>query len=355
MRRLPVFHNSAILSWAGDEGPEALSSAALEEALAPLFHSASLPSGIIEKMTGIKSRNLYPLDAPPSLMAAAAARRLFTRSGFPPEETDVLYSTSVGRDCLEPSTASIVHSRLGLGPMCSSLDLGSACLGFVDGLVLSSLQTDAGAIDYALVVAGENSRPVLESTVRRLLAPGVKTGEFFRHFATLTLGSGGAAMLVGRADRHPEAPRIKGVSTLSDPHSVDLCRGDDESMVTDSGKLLLKGVELARETFRRGEEAFGWNPDYFHLVISHQVSEVNTRRFAEALGLPWGKVFKTYPRYGNMGPAAIPFAFHLADREGLVRPGMRIALMGIGSGLACAMLELEIPKGYRGALSFPPA
>jgi 3-oxoacyl-[acyl-carrier-protein] synthase-3 len=298
-----------------------------------------LPKGLIADMTGIGSRTIYPADTPPSRAAIRAAERLF--KDFDKGRIDLLYSTSVGRDHLEPSTASIVQAGLGLGPDVKSLDLGSACLGFVDGLELASVQIDAGLSEYALVVAGENSRPLLESTLTRLFEPEVTVREFFRHFASLTLGSGGAAMVVGPADRHPGAPRITCSASLSDPAFNHLCQGDLSGMTTDSAGLLEAGVALARRTFERGRLDFGWTPESFGLIVCHQVSEVNTRRFAQAIGLDWDKIIKTYPVYGNMGPVAVPFAFGLAFDKGLVTPGQRVGLMGIGSGLGCAMMAVE--------------
>jgi 3-oxoacyl-[acyl-carrier-protein] synthase-3 len=46
----------------------------------------------------------------------------------------------------------------------------------------------------------------------------------------------------------------------------------------------------------------------------------------------------TYHEYGNMGPAAIPFT--LAQAQDRLRRGDRVGLMGIGSGLNCAMMEV---------------
>jgi 3-oxoacyl-[acyl-carrier-protein] synthase-3 len=354
MRRPPVDSEASVLAWARDEGPEILESADLEEALAPVFARLNLPGGILAGMTGIGARRTYPPGSPTSLGAVRAARSLFARWGYGPGDVDVLYSTSVGRDFLEPSTASVVHSELGLGEGCSSLDLGSACLGFIDGLSLAALQVDAGLADRALVVAGENSRPVLESTLDRLLTGSPDRREFFANFATLTLGSGGAAMLVGRGGGLP-LPRLRRMVSLADGGSNHLCRGDFGGMTTDSAQLLARGVDLAARTFASGAEAFGWTPDCFDLVVSHQVSEANTRRFAEALGLPWDRICRSYPDYGNMGAAAVPFTFDLASEAGLLAPGTRLAMMGIGSGLACAMMEVEIPEGFRGPPPSPAA
>lgn len=256
---------------------------------------------------------------------------------------DLIYSTSVGRDYLEPSTASIIHSQLELPERAANLDLGSACLGFIDGIYLAALQVEMGLIDRALVVAGENARPLLENTLATLLSPGIGLKDFFRHFASLTLGSGGAAMVVGSSEENPRAPRLRGFVSMTDPASNDLCRGDITGMETDPALLMTRGVLLAKKTFEKGRELYGWDPLGFDLIVCHQVSYANTLRFAETLSLAWDKIPLSYPQYGNMGPVAIPFTFSLAFDQGRILAGSQVALMGIGSGLTCAMLELTIP------------
>jgi len=46
----------------------------------------------------------------------------------------------------------------------------------------------------------------------------------------------------------------------------------------------------------------------------------------------------TYPKYGNVGPASIPIT--LEQEAASLNRGDRILLMGVGSGLNTAMLEL---------------
>jgi 3-oxoacyl-[acyl-carrier-protein] synthase-3 len=114
-------------------------------------------------------------------------------------------------------------------------------------------------------------------------------------------------------------------------------------MVTDSVGLLEGGVALAAKTFARGVQAFDWTADHFDLIICHQVSEVNTKRFAQALDLKDERIYKTYPDYGNIGPVAVPFTFDLAWEKSLIVKNKTIGLMGIGSGLCCSMMELQVP------------
>ncbi|MDR0622377.1 MAG: 3-oxoacyl-ACP synthase III [Deltaproteobacteria bacterium] len=342
MRREPRFTKAAIVAWARDEGMDNLTSCALEEALSPVADRLRLPKGILASMTGINRRQLYPSDWAPSRASIRAAEKLFGK-GLDRTLIDTVFSTSVGRDFLEPSMASAIQAALGLGPEVKSLDLGSACLGFVDGLELAALKIEADLSEYVLVVAGENSRPLLENTITRLMEPEVTVKDFFDNFASLTLGSGGAAMVVGPAARHPSAPRLISSVSRTDPSGNNLCRGDFTSMTTDSTGLLEAGVALAKDTFDKGSNLFGWTPGSFDLIVCHQVSEANTKRFGQALGLDPAAIIETYPDFGNMGPVAIPFTFDLAWEKGLIHKGQRLGLMGIGSGLCCSMMEVNIP------------
>ena len=91
-----------------------------------------------------------------------------------------------------------------------NFDLANACLGFVNGMQLAAMMIDAGRIDYALIVDGEGAREIHENTIARLARPDATREDVLSEFATLTLGSGAAAMVLGRADEHPEGHRLVG-------------------------------------------------------------------------------------------------------------------------------------------------
>lgn len=337
----PRFENVVMVGLARDEASIVMPSGEVENRLAPAMRRLKLPQGLLVALTGIVSRHLYPVDYLPSQAAAAAAEKLFAETAFPRDLVDLLYSTSVCRDHIEPSTASVVQNRLGLGGRVKSLDIGSACLGFIDGMELAALSIEAGLAEYALVVAGENSHPILLDTLAKISAPKSNRALFFRNFATLTLGSGGAAMLLGRRENHPAAPRLIGAVSRSDAASNHLCRGDADGMDTDSASLMTAGVALAHETFELGKKEFGWTAETFDRLICHQVSAANTKKLCGTLGLNENALVLTYPDYGNMGPAAVPFTLDLAREKNIMRPGDRVCLMGIGSGLCCGMMEIR--------------
>ena len=71
--------------------------------------------------------------------------------------------------------------------------------------MLASTLVDAGQIDYAVVVAAEDASKLQAATVANLHAETTHRGNFMEQFASLTLGSGAAAAVVGRIEDHPDA------------------------------------------------------------------------------------------------------------------------------------------------------
>ena len=65
---------------------------------------------------------------------------------------------------------------------------------------------------------------------------------------------------------------------------------------------------------------------------------VHIRAMATALGVPESRFPLTLPSYGNIGPAAVPFT--LAQEVDRLSPGMRVLLLGIGSGLNTSYAEI---------------
>jgi 3-oxoacyl-[acyl-carrier-protein] synthase-3 len=67
---------------------------------------------------------------------------------------------------------------------------------------------------------------------------------------------------------------------------------------------------------------------------------VHTESLVNVLGLNPDKVHAIYPQMGNVGPASVPIVLAKVAEAGKLNKGSRIALLGIGSGLNCAMAEI---------------
>ena len=333
-----IFHHVALESITVAEAPHRLTSAEIEQLLMPAAARLGLQPGMIEALTGVVARRLWDEGMMPSDVAALAGARAIEAAGIDAGRVEIVVSTSVCKDFIEPSVASMVHGKLGLAPSCLNFDVGNACLAFLDGMAIVANMIERGQIDYGLVVDGEGSRQVVEATIARLLAPESTPQTLRDNFATLTLGSGAAAAVLCRAELSRSGHRFRGGARRAATQWNHLCRGQADAMTTDAPQLLRAGVELALETFGVAGELLGWRADELDLAVMHQVGTVHTATMLRELGLVAAQVPLTYPEYGNMGPAAIPFT--LAQAGDRLRRGDRVGLMGIGSGLNCAMMEV---------------
>jgi 3-oxoacyl-[acyl-carrier-protein] synthase-3 len=334
------FNNVSIIGLAHVDAPHRITSSELEKQISPIIERINVRPDIIQSLTGIVARRFWEPGRQPSEAATMAAEKAILNAGIDKSQLGILLNTSVCRDYIEPSVACLVHGNLGLSPECMNFDVGNACLAFLNGMEIIGNMIERGQVDYGIVVDGEGSRFVVETTIQRLLASDCDTETFRANFATFTLGSGGAAMVLARSDLAPEGHRLLSDVSLAATQHKDLCRGQLDSMQTDASGLMVAGLNLAAATFEKAKKELGWHPGDLDQFILHQVSAVHTAKLIALLGLDDQKVFKTFPEYGNVGPAAIPITLSKALEADRINKGDRIALMGIGSGLNCTMMEV---------------
>jgi acyl-CoA:acyl-CoA alkyltransferase len=326
---------------------EILSSSAIEERLRPLYERLKLPFGRLELMTGIRERRVWPEGTRPSDASAFAGKAVLAKSGLRAEQVELFIHAAVSRDMLEPATASFAHRKIGLPASAQIFDVSNACLGFLNSLTVAAGLIESGQIRCALVVAGENSRPLVEQTLQTLLGKPLNRNEIKPYFANLTIGSGAVAAVVCHRSlvKGPAHRLLGGVARAATQHS-ELCQGDTYgaeslAMQTDSEQLLLAGVALAQQTWQEFSGANGWGSDSFQRFICHQVGSTHRRKLYETLDLDLAKDFSTFETLGNTGSVALPATLAAAIDAGVVREGNRVGLLGIGSGLNCLMLALE--------------
>lgn len=331
------FTNTAVLAVQTADASRVVSSAAFDEALADTYRRVGLRPGLLERLAGIRERRWWADGVTFVDGAAEAGAKAVSESGVDPAAIGLMVNTSVSRRYLEPSTAVAVHHALGLPRSCQNFDVTNACLGFVNGMELAAAMIDSGMVEYALIVNGEDSRPVQERTIERLDGPGTVSRDVLAQFATLTLGSGAAAMVLGRADEHPEGHRLIGSASRSGSEHHDLCVGDNDLMRTDLKGLLDAGLNLSADLWDEAAGEFDWAAGMDRYIV-HQVSKVHTQAMCDRFSIDPALVPTTFPTRGNLGPASVPFT--LADRQDSLVDGDRVLLMGIGSGLNAACLEI---------------
>jgi 3-oxoacyl-[acyl-carrier-protein] synthase-3 len=327
--------DTALVSVAHVDAPEVVPSSRFDEILADTYERVGAQPGLLESLAGIKERRWWPEGYLFTDAAAAAGEKAIAASGVRVDDIGLLIDTSVCRDRLEPSSAVTVHNALELPSWCLNFDLSNACLGFVNALQLAGNMIESGQISYALIVDGEGSRHPQQKTLERLASPEATMADLFAEFATLTLGSGGAAAVVGRHSENPGSHKVIGGIARADTSHHKLCVGSLDQMRTDTKALLDAGLHVSKLAWGDAEERDWLELDRY---IIHQISQVHTTMLCERLGIDMARVPLTFPFLGNVGPASIPIT--LSREVDSLNAGDRVLLMGMGSGINASAIEL---------------
>jgi 3-oxoacyl-[acyl-carrier-protein] synthase-3 len=330
--------------------PHVVTSDEIERRLAPTYERLGLPEGRLELMTGIRERRFFDRGTKPGVVSAETANQVLDASGLDRRDLGLLLHGSVSRDQMEPATACGVHRAARLPASCPAIDVSNACLGLLSGMLFIADQIELGRIRAGLVVGTETARDLVESTLEWLAGDeSVTRKDVKRAFASLTIGSGSAAILLCDESISRRKAKLLGGAVLTDTSHNGLCAGGLEAgrgdgrplMDTDSEALLHAGVNLAAATWDAFLTNLGWSPREVQKVVTHQVGRQHRKLLLERLGVPETHDFPTVEFLGNTGAVALPTALSLATEKGHVASGETVALLGIGSGLSSTMLGLE--------------
>ncbi len=370
--------------------PVVVTSAEIEQRLAPLYEKLKISPGQLESWTGISERRWWPEGYPLTSGATEAARRALEHSNVASQDIGVMIYAGVCREQFEPATACGVAANLGISPDASVFDVSNACLGVLNGMVDIANRIELGQIRAGMVVSCETAREIIDYTIQRLLED-MTMEALTKSLATLTGGSGAVAVLLtdGSFSREKRHRLLGGVTKAAPEHHL-LCRWGFESLLpaavnkvdailpqsvthakfgsllpqlvqqrvsgllparvshaftqfmqTDSIGVLKYGVDLGLNTWRAFLTKIGFSSDQIDKVICHQVGKGHREQVLNALGISQQKDFCTFPYLGNMGTVSLPMTAAIADERGFLNLVDRVGFLGIGSGLNCLMLALE--------------
>lgn len=330
--------------------PVVVSTAELEERLAPLYRALRMNPGQLEALTGIAERRWWHDDYPLSFGAAEAAKKALADTNVTPDDIDIVIYAGVCREQFEPATACRVAAQLNISPDALIYDISNACLGVLNGIVEVANRIELGQCRAGLVVSCETAREINEIMIEQMVRSG--SMDLFRTgIATLTGGSGAVAVLVVDQEysAHKRRKLLGGVAKNATQHH-GLCLWGWEPAVhgsvtpfmsTDAVSVLKHGVELGQRTWQAFLAKMGWTSAQVDKVICHQVGSGHRDTILKTLAIAPEKDFSTFEYLGNIGTVSLLLTAALAEEREFLQAGDRVGFLGIGSGLNCIMLGVH--------------
>jgi 3-oxoacyl-[acyl-carrier-protein] synthase-3 len=116
---------------------------------------------------------------------------------------------------------------------------------------------------------------------------------------------------------------------------------NDTLMLTDSETLMLRGVETASKTWTMFKKEAKWENETPNVFCTHQVGTAHKKLLFDTLQLDLKKDFPILESYGNSGSVSCPMTIALAEEQGELSKGDKLAVLGIGSGINSTVLGVE--------------
>lgn len=288
----------------------------------------------IVSRTGISTRRFAAENEFTSHLCIAAAKNLVEENNVTLDDVDFVIVATVTPDQIMPSVASQVQDKLGL-TRAGALDIAAACAGFAYGIVLAQ----------GLIAAG---------THRKVLVFGAETLSKFTNFEDRTscilFGDGAGAVLVEAA---PKGNILAAVTGSQGDGGKDLylsqlrkqINGQDvitDNKIHQNGRAVFKwAVNTVTEQMKVLAERSQLTVSDIDWFIPHSANLRIIEALCNQTGFPLEKTLESITLFGNTSSASIPLALHRGLREGKVKKGDKLMLIGFGGGLVYAGLVLE--------------
>src|SRR3990172_9353008 len=305
----------------------------------------------IVAMTGIHRRHIAEKGETTASLATKAAVQALAMTELEPHDIDLVIVATSPPEHLFPATACLVQDALGAS-RAGAFDLSAACTGFIFALNMASQSIRTGAVRNALVIGSETlSRMINWEDRSTCILFGDGAGAFLLQASERP---GGVLGCVMRSDG-------SGGELLSVPAGGSRYPTSAETLARNMHTIHMNGREVFRFATRVMASATkeaaarsGLRMSDISLIIPHQANLRIIEAAARGLHLPMEKFVVNIGEYGNTSTASIPIAACEAVRDGRIRPGDHVVMVGFGGGLTWGALALPGGETFPRVTPPPP-
>ena len=289
--------------------------------------------------TGIRERRFVSPEESTSDLATAAALDALQRGGIDPLEIDCILVGTSTADMILPSTACMVQKNIG-AKNAFAFDMNAVCSSFVYAVDTADSFIKSGKYKKVLVIGADTYSKILD----------------FDDQTTCPLfGDGAGALILGAST---EQKGILRTLVKSDGNGWELIQ------VPSSGSrkpVTAEAIALKENTFKMaGKSVFvfatdvipriiedltkgaGVTVDQLDHIIPHQANVRIIDFISKKTGIPKDKFLLNLDRYGNTAAASVGLALDENLKNGVIKHGELILMMGFGGGLSWGGMLIRI-------------
>ena len=319
------------------------------EELAGLF--PEWPAERIEQKLGIVERRIAADDECASDLGIAAARRLFERGVCKPADIDYVLFCTQSPDYFLPTSACLIHERLGISSSAGALDFNLGCSGYIYGLSLAKGLVETGQSKNLLLITADTYSKFIhpeDKSVRTLFGDGaaatlIQAADLDRPaigpFVLGTDGRGAKNLIVeAGALRKRESSKQTVIDEKGNPRS-------DGCLFMDGGEIFNFTLEVVPSTIKKLLARAQCSMDDVDLFVFHQANHYILDFLRKKCHIPADKFYMCMRNFGNTVSSTIPIAMKHAADDGALKDGATVMLVGFGVGYSwgATLVRLNAP------------
>lgn len=284
----------------------------------------------IRSRTGIAERRVVSNGENASDLAIKSAEKALKMAKIRKEDVDLLLVATASPEMIFPSTSCRVAHKLGIKNV-PAFDISAACSGFVYGLAVGAQFINAGTYKTVLLIGTEALSRFVDWTDRN---------------TCVLFGDGAGAVVLQEAE---EGFGILASFLSSDGSGGDLLKipaggslipGNEDTVRNRMHSIKMNGNEVFKFAIYAMEDAAnkvleiaGLTMDEVDFVIPHQANKRIIEAAVSRLNLDPSRIVSNIEKYGNTSTASIPLALEEIWKDGRLKRGKVIMLVGFGAGL----------------------
>lgn len=283
----------------------------------------------IRTRTGIKTRRYSNKGEHTSDMAVKAVNNLVEKHGTDISDIDFIIVCTTSPDQTMPNAASRVQYKLGI-KSAGCNDMYAACAGFVYGLQVAHGFINSGVYKKVLVLGAETLSKITDYEDRTsciLFGDGVGAAivepseeEYFLAFNSGTNGEFGHDLYLSHKKNS-----LNGVGINPNGKIIQNGKSVFKWAV---GNIPVKIKELVAKA--------GLTMDDIDYIVPHSANLRIIEAIAKNLDFPMEKIPESVTEFGNTSSASIPLAIEKSIKNGGIKKGDTILVIGFGGGLTFA-------------------
>ncbi len=279
----------------------------------------------IRERTGIERRHIADDSETTCDLAEAAARNAIEMADVSVNDIDLVIVATTTADCVFPSVACLLQSRLGITNASPAFDVQAVCAGFVYALGVADSFIKAGNAKTVLVVGAETFSRILNWQDRN---------------TCVLFGDGAGAVVLKASD----GPGIHSTHLHADGRYEELLHVPEGvsrgyADMQQQAYVQMRGSEVFRMAVSKLSEvadetlkANNFDESDLDWLVPHQANLRIIKATARKLSMTMEKVVVTVQDHGNTSAASIPLALDVAVRDGRIKTGETMLLEGFGGG-----------------------